>query len=242
MYWVSFLVGGYTAAGFLVLSGNPVFAPLTCSRCTKKDRLGTFASLLWSNESVNATRRSTVAMVVGVAVLAGVAAYLRFWRVSSIDASALWPRPPRASEPPPLLDGTPYDVPCPSAQERDVWPIETALCEVVSHPQNFLCRRIRFRSTLLNDCMHSNALIDDRCERGIVPMDAPNADPAVGTFFAGACAGRPINFDVKRTATFTGRFRLRLRDDRTIYTVGVEAVESVKITPRPRVTGSEVPR
>ena len=122
-----------------------------------------------------------------------------------------------------------------------MWPIETALCEVVSHPQEFLCRRIRFRATLLSDCMHGSALIDDRCERGIAPMYVPNADPTVDTFFSGACAGRPINFDVKRTATFTGRFGLRLRDDRTIYTVEIEAVESVRITPGPRVMGSEVP-
>jgi hypothetical protein len=180
-------------------------------------------------------------MVVGVAVVVGTAAYQRFWRVSSIDAYMLRPRPARASEPPPLLDGTPYDVPCPSAKERDVWPIETALCEVVSHPQRFLCSRIRFRATLLSDCMHGSVLIDDRCERGIVPLDVPKADPAVDTFFSGACA-RPINFDVKRTAMFTGRFRLRLRDDRTIYTVGIEAVESARISPGPRVMGSEVPR
>jgi len=71
-------------------------------------------------------------------------------------------------------------------------------------------------------------------------MDVPNAGPAADAFFGGACADRPINFDVKRTATFTGRFRLRLRDDRTIYTVGIEAVESVRITPEPRVIGGEL--
>jgi hypothetical protein len=85
------------------------------------------------------------------------------------------------------------------------------------------------------------ALIDDRCERGIVPMDVPNADPAVDAFFSGTCA-MPIDFDVKRTATFTGRLRLRLRDESTIYTVGIEAVENVRITPGPRVIGSEAPR
>jgi hypothetical protein len=73
-------------------------------------------------------------------------------------------------------------------------------------------------------------------------VDVPNTDPAVDAFFSGACAGRPINFDVKRIATFTGRFRLWLRDDRMIYTVGIEAVEGVRITPRPQGAGSEVPR
>jgi hypothetical protein len=52
----------------------------------------------------------------------------------------------------------------------------------------------------------------------------------------------PINFDVKRTATFTGRLRLRLLDERTIYMVGIEAVENIRITPGPRLMGSEVPR
>jgi hypothetical protein len=170
-------------------------------------------------------------MVVGVALALGLAVYLHFWQVSSIDTSGLRARPPRVSEPPQLDDGSPHDVPCPSAQEQDVQPIETTLCDVLSRPQDFACRRIRFRATLLTDCIHGAALIDNRCERGITPIIVPNVNPAVGAFFRSACDGRPINFDVKMAATFTGRFRLRLRDQATVYVVEIQTLGSVRITP-----------
>lgn len=46
-----------------------------------------------------------------------------------------------------------------------------------------------------------------------------------------AVVANPIEFDVRRTATFTGRFRLRLHGQRTVYGLQIESVENITITP-----------
>jgi hypothetical protein len=80
--------------------------------------------------------------------------------------------------------------------------------------------------------MHSTALIDSRCERGIAPEVSSHADHGVERFFEGICADRPINFDVIRRATFTGRFRLRELNTDTIFVLDVESVRSINISPK----------
>jgi len=188
---------------------------------------------LRSNTVVNAARQKTVLLiVVGIAVLVVVGGYLRFWRPLTIDASTLQPRPPKVIEPPPWDDGSPRDVPCLPEPGTNTAPSEVGLCDIVSRPQDFACRRVRFRATVLSDCMHGTALIDSRCERGIAPVVAPQADRAVESFFTGVCAEMPINFDVIRRATFTGRFRLRERKAATIFVLDVESVRSINISPK----------
>jgi len=78
--------------------------------------------------------------------------------------------------------------------------------------------------------MHGTALIDGRCERGIAPVVVRQADQSVESFFEGVCAEMPINFDVTRRATFTGRFRLRERKAATIFVLDVESVRSIKVS------------
>jgi hypothetical protein len=75
--------------------------------------------------------------------------------------------------------------------------------------------------------------------RGIVPWGSPN--PEADRFFEGACTGTAISFDARRTATFVGRFRLRLRDLRTIYILEIEGVRNVKIEQAPTAKGSTKP-
>ncbi len=48
----------------------------------------------------------------------------------------------------------------------------------------------------------------------------------------GLVQDRPFDFDSKRSATFTGRFRLRKEDRRIIYVPDVERVENPEVRPR----------
>jgi hypothetical protein len=82
--------------------------------------------------------------------------------------------------------------------------------------------------------MHGTALIDSRCERGLVPEISQHADSAVEFFFGGICAEMLVNVDLPRRATFTGRFRLRQRHDATIFVLDVESVTAIQITPKRR--------
>lgn len=168
----------------------------------------------------------------------GLTGYVRLWRTSTIDTSKLRLRPPRFSAPP-IMDTGPRDMPCPDACEQAPQPVETTLCSVVSRPQEFACRRIRLRADLWTDCLEHSVLVDEACDRGIHQLGSPN--PAVDAFFDGACAG-PIKIGVLRAATFTGRFRLRPHDQSTVYTLEVEDVENIRITPAPRVEADPSPR
>jgi hypothetical protein len=193
---------------------------------------GTFVVRLRSNMVVNAARQAKVVSIfVGIGASIVVGGYLRFWRPLTIDATALRPRPPKAVEPQRWDDGSWRDVPCPAQLAPGAAPIEVGLCDIVSRPQEFACRRVRFRATLGTDCIHSTALEDSRCERGIAPAIPLNADREVESFFETACAERPINFDVKRRATFTGYFRLRERNAAIIFVLDVESVRGIKINP-----------
>jgi hypothetical protein len=132
--------------------------------------------------------------------------------------------------------------PCASDHGSLRFPIRTTVCDVVQHPNKYTCSRIRFRATLLTDCIHGAILESRRCERGIVPGNGPSR-PAVDAFFDDACAGRPIRFDETRTATFTGQLRLRSRESHsTACVLDIEDIENVTITrPAPHVTRDPPP-
>jgi hypothetical protein len=184
---------------------------------------------------VNAARRTTVVLVlVGIGMSIVIGGYVRFWRPLTIDTSVLRPQPPKAAEPPRWDDGSPRDIPCPSESAAAPEPIEAALCDIVSRPQDFVCRRVQFRATVLSDCMHGTALTDSRCERGVAPKVSLHSDHTVESFFEGICTEMPINFDVIRRATFTGRFRLRERNGATIFVLDVESVRGIKVSPKGR--------
>ena len=222
-----------------VHSGSPAYFDDNAVFRPEPPQLGTFVPPLRSNMVVNAVRRATVAgALVGIGVLVVVGGYLRFWRPLIIDEAALLPRPPQAVEPPRWDDGSPRDVPCSSNPPPGAEPISVGLCDLVSRPQEFACRRVRFRATLGTDCIHSTALEDSRCERGIAPDISLTTEPRVESFFETACAERSIDFDVKRSATFTGYFRLRERNAATIFILDIESVRGIKISPGPQVIRS----
>lgn len=117
--------------------------------------------------------------------------------------------------------------------QRESWSsVRLSIVGIVSRPQEFVCRRVRFRATLGTDCIHSTALEDGRCERGIAPAISLTAEPGVESFFETACAEGPIDFNVKRSATFTGYLRLRERNAAAIFVLDVESVRGIEISPR----------
>ncbi len=151
--------------------------------------------------------------------------YLRYWRVPGLNATLRPVRPPSASE---LLLGR--DPPDPSC-EPDLGsgsPIETTLCDVIEHPNNFACKRVRFRANFETDCIENSLLLDSGCERGVAPYGSPDA--AASDFFDGACSSNPIDRRAKRTATFTGQFRLRSENRRTIYALEIERVANIEVS------------
>ena len=164
-----------------------------------------------SKGTVRLTRNKLVGLAaLSVALLAiGAAASVRFWTPATLSLPRKVIRPPQPSEL--FADHSPHDIPCPTVPEQAApsEPIETSVCRVVQHPDEFVCKRIRVRATYSTDCMHGSVLIDEGCERGIVPYGSPG--PAADAFFEGACAGQPIDFGAKRRATFTGRFSVRSR-------------------------------
>jgi hypothetical protein len=161
-------------------------------------------------------------------VLFGAFACFRFLRPPAL-CTILNVRPPG---PPNLasLDDTPHNLPCPNTEEP-AQPLDTTVCEVVQRPEAFACKRVRLRATLLTDCLEHSALVGSRCERSLLPLGHPS--PQVDAFFSDACAARPFDFETKRTATFTGRFRLRSEDQGTVFALEIERVANVKITPPP---------
>jgi hypothetical protein len=76
--------------------------------------------------------------------------------------------------------------------------------------------------------MDGSLLVDSRCERGIAPYGPPDA--AADAFFDGACSSNPIDRRAKRTATFTGQFRLRSENRRTIYALEIEWVANIEVS------------
>jgi hypothetical protein len=162
-----------------------------------------------------------------VALAIGAVAYVPLWRTPKLDASGVLIRRPGVPELPPADEGR-HNLPCPSAEQQASHPIETTVCTVVQHPDEFACKRIRLRAAFLTDCMHHSFLTDAGCERAIEPWGTPY--PASDAFFEGACASITINRDVKRTATFAGRFRLRSEDWGTVYILEIERVENARIS------------
>ena len=184
---------------------------------------------------VKAARRAIVVLVfVGIGVSIVVGGHVRFWRPLAIKVAAVQPRPPKVVEPPRWDDGSTRDVECPAQAAPGAEPIEVGLCYVVSRPQEFACRRVRFRATVLSDCMHGTLLTDSRCERGILPEVSQRGDRTVEPFLESICAEMPSSLDVMRMATFTGYFRLRERNTATIFVLDVESVQGIRISPKHR--------
>lgn len=226
---------GQVAAHDAVLLDLMTWAASTDTHGIRGERLaavlaGTSATRFESNELVRLTRNRLVGLAaLAVALLAiGAAATVRFWAPPKLSLPHKVIRPPQPSDL--FTDHSPHDVPCPTVPEQAAAsePIETSVCRVVQRPDEFACKRIRFRATYFTDCMHGSVLIDEGCQRGIVPYGSTG--PAADAFFEGACAGRPIDFGAKRRATFTGRFRLRSEPPFTVFVLEVESVKKIRIT------------
>jgi hypothetical protein len=141
--------------------------------------------------------------------------------------AAVQPRRPKAVEPPRWDYGSTRDAECPAQPAPGTETIEVGLCNLVSRPQEFACRRVRFPATVLSDCMHVTLLSDSRCERGILPEVSQRGDRTGEPFLESICAETPSSLDVMKMATFTGRFRLRERNAATIFVLDVESVRGI---------------
>ena len=199
---------------------------------------GTFAHSVLSNEDVTPThnRFILVALVAVIPLAVGAVVSFRLWPVPKLSPS--WP--PRTPGSPELgLADKDAQKPCPSVKEQQL-PVQTTVCDVVQHPKEFDCKRIRIRAELTTDCMHGSVLVDNGCTRGIAPSGSP--DPAVDAFFEAACEGRPIDFGAKRTATFTGRLRSPVNDQKSPFVLEIETIRDVKIAPTRKGKASPSPR
>ncbi len=145
---------------------------------------------------------------------------------------------PRVLEvpPEPVDTGERYS-PCATDREATRLPITTTVCELVQHPSRFTCRRVRFRATLLTDCFENAVLTARGCEHGIAPSNAP-APASVDAFFHDACPPRRAAFNERRTASFTGRFRIRAGGSGYRYLLDIERVDNpqpITLLPYPEV-------
>jgi len=111
--------------------------------------LGTRVAWFGSKGTVRLTRNKLVGpAALSVALLAiGAAASVRFWTPATLSLPRKVIRPPQPSEL--FADHGPHDIPCPTVPQQAApsEPIETSVCRVVQHPDEFLCKRIRVRAT-----------------------------------------------------------------------------------------------
>ena len=80
------------------------------------------------------------------------------------------------------------------------------MCEILQHPAAFVCARVRVRATIESDCFEHSLLVDEHCERGIVPYDAPVIDESL---FNDLCRNPRGPHHAERGATFTGQVLTR---------------------------------
>jgi hypothetical protein len=119
----------------------------------------------------------------------------------------------------------------PKAVDRK--PVETTLCDVVTHSVRFAAKLVRFHASLLSDGLEHAVLVDHRCELGIIPHipDEFKSRPDIQAFERAVDSGRPGTLDKRVSATFTGTF-VRNGQKRILE---VEVIANVKITPAPKV-------
>jgi hypothetical protein len=96
----------------------------------------------------------------------------------------------------------------PQVQEK---PIETTVCQLVSGCSAFNGKRVRFRASVESDWFEHTALVDQKCDRGVVPETSEEADkrPDVTAFNRAMAQGKPGTTDLHINAIFTGRFFCR---------------------------------
>jgi hypothetical protein len=93
-------------------------------------------------------------------------------------------------------------------QSADAKPIETTVCELVTHSKRFVGREVRIRAEFLSDDFEHSVLIDQKCKTGIVPFIADQAadHDDIKEFDRALAKGTPGTRDKRIFATFTGRF------------------------------------
>jgi hypothetical protein len=169
-------------------------------------------------------------LLIRVALLAGgVAVYVRVWRVPKLDGL-------RAGAPGLLVtrmgsDSGLFDLRCPSPLEV-FEPIETTVCEVVAHPQDFICRRVRLGAIFESDCFEHSVLIGDGCEHGLLPTGADSPD--TNSLTNAACGQSSRRAAVaKVAATFTGILRPSGRSLNDAIALEIERVEAIEPAKNP---------
>ena len=163
-------------------------------------------------------------LLILVALLAGgVALYVRVWRVPKLDGL-------RGSAPGLLVtkmgnDSGLFDLRCPSPL-KVFEPIETTVCDVVAHPHDFICRRVRLGAIFESDCFEHSVLMGDGCEHSLLPTgsDSPDTDSLTNAACGQSSRRTAV---VKVAARFTGIVRPYGRSLNGAITLEIEKVEDM---------------
>lgn len=123
--------------------------------------------------------------------------------------------------------------------------LRTSFCEVRQHPERFIGKRVSFHARVLSDGIERTVLVNEVenvCQGGIVPItDAASAASKVADekLVDALSTGGPGTLDKEITATFTGLLSMgepeqyMLAPGRKIPVLTVEAVENIRIQPKP---------
>lgn len=172
------------------------------------------------------------------ALAAGTVLFLRWWATPKLNNSEFQRRTsvasqigvgPGASDVRGGCGPAPGQAPVPE-------PVETTLCQVVTQPEAFACKRVRFRASVLSDCLHGTILVDNQCERGIALRAAQGVEnhEDMGALERALCAPGPtgtIDRERKVVATFAGRFVWQPHLQLGSRALEAESIERMAITP-----------
>ena len=157
----------------------------------------------------------------GTSLNCGIGVYVRVWRVPKLND-------PQTGAPGLLVHSGPFDPQCPSPLQV-AEPIETTVCDVVAHRQEFIRGRVRLRATVETDCLEHTALTDARCDGGLLPWGAGSPDgDALFDAVCGPSSAGTIDSRAKEAATFTGILRPHGHSPKGAIALEIEKVEDVR--------------
>jgi hypothetical protein len=86
-------------------------------------------------------------------------------------------------------------------------PMNTTICKIVIHCGTYDGKIVRFRASVWSDWFEKIALSDPKCDGGIIPLVSQKSleKPDVQAYYNEVVKGKPGDWDLLITATFTGR-------------------------------------
>jgi hypothetical protein len=112
-------------------------------------------------------------------------------------------------------------------------PITTTVCEIVGDVQRFDGKKVRFVATFESDGIERSALVDSKCNRGIIPFvpDQVEHHPDIEAFDRALDSGRRGTIDKHVVATFTGLFVVKPSpSSHPRFILEIERIENLAVT------------